>query len=229
MTQSGSNHQLVDVLRGRVLLMGAWSRQALEEATCVMRTNDVTRANLILEGDTAIDALENEIDASALSLLVRLQPVARDLRMIMSAVRMVPDLERIGDECVTIAQQTVLNQEPLPACVVDDLVILGERARTMLDRAMDAFRRQDAPLALAVSQFNDETAQLMVRIMSTVVEEVSRQQVTPWTSMHVILITRALDRICRRTENIAEHTYFMIEGVSLKHRPRAEPVAFPVL
>lgn len=222
MSPQGSNHQLVDVLRGRVLLMGAWARQALEEATEVMRTADTSRAQMILEGDAAIDALENEIDASALSLLIRLQPVARDLRMIMSAVRMVPDLERIGDECVTIAQQTVLNQDPLPACVIDDLVKLGECARSMLDRALVAFRRQDAHLALAVSQFNDETAQIMVRVMSTIMEEVSQQRVTPWTSMHVILISRALDRICRRTENIAEHAYFMVEGINLKHRPRTE-------
>lgn len=225
MTSQGYSHQLMDVLRGRVLLMGAWSRQALEEATEVLRTGDATKADLIMEGDSAIDALENEIDASALSLLARLQPVARDLRVIMAAVRMVPDLERIGDECVTIAQQAVLNQGPLPESVANDLVTLSTLARGMLDRALDAFRRQDAPLALAVSQFNDETAQLMVRIMGTAMEDVSRQAVTPWASMHVILITRALDRICRRTENIAEHTYFMVEGVSLKHRPRTSGTA----
>ena len=83
----------------------------------------------------------------------------------------------------------------------------------MLRNSLLAFQNGDAPSALAVSRYDDETAQMMVNMQA-----VGDRTLEPWDSMHIVLITRALDRVCRRAENIAEHAYFMVEGVSLKHR-----------
>ena len=91
----------------------------------------------------------------------------------------------------------------------------------MLRNALDAFQRADAPTALIVSRYDDETAQIMVNIFQKLMQAVSDRTLDPWQFMHIMLITRALDRICRRAENIAEHAYFMVEGVSLKHRRHA--------
>lgn len=214
-------HQRMDNLRVRLLTMGAKTQQALEDACLAIQNRDLPRAAAVLDGDTDIDNLENEIDEASLNILARTQPVARDLRFIMAAVRMVLDLERIGDESVTIAERLMLNEHQVPSSVEKELFQLMERAREMLQKTLTAFREEDAATALAVSHYDDETAQFMVTIFQKLMTDVQEQKVAAWDSMHIILITRALDRICRRAENIAEHTYFMIQGISLKHRRTA--------
>ena len=89
------------------------------------------------------------------------------------------------------------------------LLIMGSKTQQALD---------DAAIAVAVSRYDDETAQMMVNIFQKLMQAVGDRTLEPWDSMHIVLITRALDRVCRRAENIAEHAYFMVEGVSLKHR-----------
>lgn len=220
-SQENFIHQRMDNLRIRLLTMGAKTQQALEDACLAIQNRDLPRAAAVLDGDAEIDTLENEIDEAALNILARTQPVARDLRFIMTSVRMVLDLERIGDESVIIAERLMLNEHQIPSSVEKELFQLMERACKMLQQALMAFREEDAPTALAVSHYDDETAQFMVTIFQKLMTDVQEQKVSAWDSMHIILITRALDRICRRAENIAEHTYFMIEGISLKHSQRA--------
>lgn len=216
--QEHHTQQLLDNLRAKLLVMGTKTRQAIDDAAFALLNHDLPRAAAVLDGDTDIDDLENEIDTATLNILARTQPVARDLRFIMSVVRMVLDLERIGDESVTIAEQVTLSEKPVPSLVEKDLRALCARTAAMLGNALQAFQDADAPNALAVSRYDDETAQLMVTIFQKLMQAVGEQRMDPWDSMHIILVTRALDRICRRAENIAEHAYFMVEGVSLKHR-----------
>ncbi len=210
-------HQLIDNLRTKLLTMGTRAQQALDDACQSVLTRDLARATSVMDGDVDIDNLENEIDAASLNILARTQPVARDLRFIMTAVRMVVDLERIGDEAVVVAERVMLAENPVPESICKDLSRFMERSRLMLGNALMAFRDGNAHLALSVRHYDDETAQLMVSIYNRLMEDVRDQHIDPWDSMHIILITRALDRICRRAENIAEHTYFMLEGISLKH------------
>ncbi len=210
-------HQLIDNLRTKLLTMGAKAQQALDDACQSVLTRDLARASSVMDGDVDIDNLENEIDAASLNILARTQPVAKDLRFIMTAVRMVVDLERIGDESVIVAERVILSENPVANDIRNDLSQLMDRSRLMLRNALTAFRDGNTHLALSVSHYDDETAQLMVSIYNRLMEDVRAQKIDPWDSMHIILITRALDRICRRAENIAEHTYFMLEGISLKH------------
>ncbi len=216
--QEHYTQQLLDNLRSKLLVMGSKTQQAIDDAGLAVVNHDLPRAAAVLDGDTDIDDLENQIDEATLNTLARTQPVARDLRFIMSVVRMVLDLERIGDEAVTVAEQVTLSEKPIPPMIEKDMHALCSRTSTMLRNALLAFQNSDAPSALAVSRYDDETAQLMVNIFQKLMQAVGDRTLEPWDSMHIILITRALDRICRRAENIAEHAYFMVEGVSLKHR-----------
>ena len=200
------------------LIMGSKTQQALDDAAIAVLNHDLPRAAAVLDGDTDIDDLENQIDEATLNILARTQPVARDLRFLMSVVRMVLDLERIGDESVVVAEQVTLSDKPIPSIVEKDLRALCTRTSTMLRNSLLAFQNGDAPSALAVSRYDDETAQMMVNIFQKLMQAVGDRTLEPWDSMHIVLITRALDRVCRRAENIAEHAYFMVEGVSLKHR-----------
>ena len=216
--QEHYTQQLLDNLRAKLLIMGSKTQQALDDATLAVLNHDLPRAAAVLDGDTDIDDLENQFDEATLNILARTQPVARDLRFIMSVVRMVLDLERIGDESVIVAEQVTLSEKPVPALVEEDLRALCTRTSAMLHNALLAFQNADAPSALEVSRYDDETAQLMVNIFQKLMQAVGDRLLEPWDSMHIVLITRALDRVCRRAENIAEHAYFMVEGVSLKHR-----------
>ena len=217
MTPESHNQQLLDNLRTQLLIMGAKTQQAIDDASRATLNRDLPRAAAVLDGDADIDELENEIDGITLGILARTQPVARDLRFIMASVRMVLDLERIGDEAVIIAEQVTLWEKEAPLLVRKDLQTLFARTADMLRSALLSFQNADAPLALTVSRYDEETAQIMVSIFQKIMQAVKEQQLDPWDSMHIILVTRALDRICRRAENIAEHAYFMVEGISLKH------------
>lgn len=216
--QETFTHQRLDHLRTRLLLMGARTQQALVDANTAIRNKDLPRATAVLDGDSEIDDLENEIDEASLNLLARSQPVAKDLRFIVAAVRMVLDLERIGDEAVMIAERVMLSDTLLPQFIEKDLANLMTRSQEMLRNALYAFCEEDAAAALAVSRYDEETAQIIVAVFQKIMQQVREQNVDAWDSMHLILITHALDRVCRRAENIAEHTYFMLEGVSLKHK-----------
>ena len=115
--QEHYTQQLLDNLRAKLLIMGSKTQQALDDAAIAVLNHDLPRAAAVLDGDTDIDDLENEIDEATLNILARTQPVARDLRFLMSVVRMVLDLERIGDESVVVAEQVTLSDKPVPSIV----------------------------------------------------------------------------------------------------------------
>jgi phosphate transport system protein len=113
--QEHYTQQLLDNLRAKLLIMGSKTQQALDDAAIAVLNHDLPRAAAVLDGDTDIDDLENQIDEATLNILARTQPVARDLRFLMSVVRMVLDLERIGDESVVVAEQVTLSDKPIPS------------------------------------------------------------------------------------------------------------------
>ena len=115
--QEHYTQQLLDNLRAKLLIMGSKTQQALDDAAIAVLNHDLPRAAAVLDGDTDIDDLENQIDEATLNILARTQPVARDLRFLMSVVRMVLDLERIGDESVVVAEQVTLSDKPIPSIV----------------------------------------------------------------------------------------------------------------
>lgn len=119
--QEHYTQQLLDNLRAKLLIMGSKTQQALDDAAIAVLNHDLPRAAAVLDGDTDIDDLENQIDEATLNILARTQPVARDLRFLMSVVRMVLDLERIGDESVVVAEQVTLSDKPIPSIVEKDL------------------------------------------------------------------------------------------------------------
>ena len=211
-------------LRTKLLVMAASVGIAVDEACAALQTGNAGRAIAVIDGDVAINGLENEIDALALSLLVRNQPVAHDLRAVVGALRMVIDLERIGDEAVSIAERYIILQEMLPVPVMDAVTELMETAKNSYQAAILAFKDEDTQTALAIIENDDECVQKEVMALHYIMDRLclkngatrnSRSQM----GMHGILICRSLNRICRRSANIAEHIYFITKGVNIKHSP----------
>ncbi len=220
MQQANYLQQLLVTLRTRLLVMCASVGIALEEAGKALAANDPGRAAAVIESDAAIDALENEIDEMALRLLARSQPVAVDLRFVVTSLRMVVDLERIGDEAVSISEQAILMQNMPGFSMMSHVRELYEGAREAFESAVRVFRDNDAQGALALSRGDDEAVQNEVRIIQGIMECLSDPHCSlkPHVAMHIILVVRSLTRIWRRSINIAEHVYFIGRGESLKHR-----------
>ena len=214
MQETHLQHLLV-TLRTRLLVMCAAAGIALDDACRSLLDGDSGRATAVIDGDSALNALENEIDDKALSLLARSQPVARDLRFVVSALRMGGDLERIGDEAASIAERTLLLQGTrLP--LAEDMGALMELVKKLYADAVASFRDNDKELALVASRGSLAATQVETRIMQALMQRTG-QDFEPEAAIHALLITRSLNRIWRRATNIAEHAYFVAEGISIKH------------
>ena len=219
--QDYTPQHMLATLRTRLLVMYAQVDIALEEAARSYEKGEAVRAIAVCDGDTAIDALENEIDELCLRLMARIKPVAGDLRFVVAALRMVVDLERIGDEAVTVAEQTVLMEDvPGRRILTDEVCGMMQRAREAFMRAMDCFREGNGQEALALRNCEDEALQNEMRIVQRLLELLRQEEdkrPDPQLVMHTLLVVRALTRIWRRSVNLAEQVYFMQHGQSLKH------------
>ena len=217
------SQQMLATLRTRLLVMCASVGIALDEARRALAELDFDRAVAVVDNDAAIDALENEIDELALRLLARTQPVAVDLRCVVSALRMVTDLERIGDEAVALAEQTMLLRDEADCDALAGVQAMFARACASYEKAVDIFRDNDADGALAMRQTEDDVSQVEVAIIQGLMQGLSGDvsDISPQLAMHAMLMTRSLTRIWRRAVNIAEHVYFINQGESLKHHGAA--------
>ncbi|SBW07209.1 Phosphate transport system regulatory protein PhoU [uncultured delta proteobacterium] len=223
--------QMLTQLRTKLLMMGAAVGIALDEACTALEEGNLVRAAAVVDGDAAINAMENEIDELALSILVRNQPVAHDLRFVVGALRMVIDLERIGDEAASIAERTVTMEKSLPTGVMQAAGVLMRSAISMYVQAMDAFRTANKDGALRLCRVDDEIARQEMAALQRVMEHFCGEpggepgegrKGLSYEGMNGILICRSLNRVCRRCANIAEHTYFVVEGVNIKHQTPAK-------
>ena len=195
---------------------------ALDEACEALVAGDAPRAGAVMDGDAAVDAMENEIDEAALILLVRGQPVAHDLRFVVGALRIIIELERIGDEAADLAERAVILNEKLPGAMREGVRELMDTARSLYKKAVQSFRTEDAEQALRLSRTDEEVTQLEVRALHYLIEGFcskgeESQPGLMHACMHGILICRALNRICRRAANIGEQTYFILRGINIRH------------
>ncbi|SHN60207.1 phosphate signaling complex protein PhoU [Desulfovibrio litoralis] len=211
--------QMISNLRTRLLVMFASTTIAFDEALDALHSGNVGKAIAVIEGDDTINSLEVEIDNLCLSLLVKAQPVAKDLRFVIGTLRIINDLERIGDEATIIAER-ILNIEDSSYKLVEETnKMLINLAQTILHKATNAFKDQDAESIFHICKLDDEISQAEMTVMQNIMTKTEKEAASfnSYTTMHSILVSRSLNRICRRAINIAEHTYFIYKGENLKH------------
>ncbi|MDO5537302.1 MAG: PhoU domain-containing protein [Desulfovibrionaceae bacterium] len=217
--------QLVVSLRTRLLVMGASVEIAVDNMQKAVTRMDIGTAQAVIENDDTIDALENEVDESSLALLARAQPVARDLRFVVSALRMVVDMERVGDEAASICSQVLLMKDADTAAVMD---LVGRHLNSSTEafsRALQILRSDDSEAALTMKHSDDEALQSEVATIERLMKQLENAQKGGMDAvlvMHLILMVHSLTRIWRRSANIAGHVYFASLGDSLKHAPQGE-------
>jgi phosphate transport system protein len=207
----------LDELRRDLLQMAGLAEAAVGKS---MRSLVVRDRNLIAEvlrEEPAINRMENQVDDRCLKILALFQPEARDLRFIAASLKISNDLERVGDQAVNIAQraQDLLDEPPLKPLI--DLPHMAELSQRMLKDALDSLVRGDAVLARDVCRRDDEVDNLEDQIFRELLTYMLADSKAISRAIHLILISRHLERVADHATNIAEEAFYLVEGRTLKH------------
>jgi len=211
-------HEQLAHLKQRLLDMSDLATSLLDLSVDALLSRDASLAEGVLAGDKELDALELEVEELAIALLALQQPMARDLRFIISSIKVSNDLERVGDHAVNIAQSAVRLASTSTVITPDpEIAEMARRARQMLRDGLTAFVRADGALARAVCRADDDVDALhnsLFRILVTHMMEDART-ITP--SLELFLVSRNLERVADLATNIGEDAVFLAEGKQIKH------------
>ena len=203
-------------LHNQVLGMGGLVEEQLANAITALTEGDEQLAKKVYNNDYTINALEVSIDEECTQVIVRRQPAASDLRLIMAVIKTINDLERIGDEAENIARMSIkitgLSQKHYVS-----FVHLSERVREVLHGALDAFARSDTDEAVGVIRstfkIDDEYESLARQLMTYMMED---QRMIP-VILNLLGSARALERIAAHTRNVCENIIYFAKGTDVRH------------
>jgi phosphate transport system protein len=204
-------------LRAHSLAMGARCERALQLALKAFWESSVQLAHEVEELDRHIDRDEMDIDALVLRILALRQPVAYDLRFLAAALRLVTDLERIGDEAVNIAERAKEEHGTARDTVRGELKAMAEQAQEMLRDALDAFVQAETTRAEQVLARDDGVDELYGRIIRAMTEFMTQQPQQVAEAIRVIHVSKYLERVADHATNIAEEVIFMVRGEDVRH------------
>ncbi len=199
-------------LETKVLAMASIVESMVAEAVEALQRHDLVRAEQVLYRDDEVDEIDVEIEEQCLRLIALQQPMGRDLRIIGTIMKMITDIERIGDYAVDIAKAARKIHTHPSAMPLVDIPRLAHCARRMLLESIEAFVKRDLQLVLQVCQQDDE-ADALYRQIRTQLQEIMRQhpdQVVP--ASWLMLVAHYLERIADHATNIAERVWFMETG-----------------
>jgi phosphate transport system protein len=209
--------QLV-ALKDKLLAMAALSQQALEFSVEAYLGRDIGLSNHVQEIEAAINAAETSVDEMAYDLLAKEQPMAIDLRFILSVIKINGDLERIGDQSTNIASRTIaLGNLPSISLPVD-IQTMGDKVGIMIRRAIQALLEGDSKLAESVLAMDDEIDDMNRAIQAELVAVMQQHPEVAEQSLNAIIISRNLERAADHATNIAEDVIFWIRGNDVRHK-----------
>lgn len=207
----------LDLLRDRVLLLGGEAERAIERAMRALVERDTKTAQDVLRDDDEVDRLEVEIDRLSIDIIALRQPAARDLRFVMSVVKMTPILERIADHACNIARVAIhLNDEPELKTFVD-LPRMAEIASSMLHGALGAFTNADAVAARRVISRDQEINQAYTRIFNDLINLMTTDPQSAARAARLLMAAKHIERIGDYVKDICELTVYMTEAAFIKH------------
>ena len=210
-------HEDLRSLTGRLTAMGELVESRVRDAMTALLQRQADLAVKVATGDMAVNELELEVDDLCIKFLALQTPVASDLRLVRSIIKVNTDLERVGDQAVNIAQGVIhLLSWPLlrPAF---DVARLGEIAVAMLDDSLKAFVEQDVALAQAVLGRDDEADSLRDGLFRVLLTHMMSDPAVIERALGLILVSRCLERVADHATNIAEEVIFVVEGRVVRH------------
>jgi len=212
-------HDELDQLKQRLFDMSARAEALVELAVDALLKRDTAKAETVIAADHEVDTLEVDIEQLAVSLLALQQPMAKDLRFIISAMKISSDLERVGDHAVNIAQSALrlveMRSDITPDPEIEDM---ARRARAMLADSLDAFVRADGTLGREVTRRDDQVDALHDSLFRILLTHMLEDPTTISAALELFLVSRNLERVADLATNIAEDAVYLAEGKSIKHR-----------
>jgi phosphate transport system protein len=210
-------HEELEGLKQTLLAMGALVEDQIRRVMRALIDRDDALAQSVIERDREVNAYDVEVDEKCVELLALHQPAAGDLRFITTAMKIVTDLERIGDQAVNIAQRVrELNLEPQLKPYID-LPRMAELAQTMVKESLDAFVARDTQLARRVCAEDAPVDALNHQIFRELLTFMMEDPKTIPRAIRLILISRFLERVADHATNIAEMVIFMVDSKMVRH------------
>lgn len=211
-------HEELTELKQRLVDMSALAERLIDQSIKSLLERDRDTAEEVIVNDKRINTLEVEIEQQAIRLLALQQPLARDLRFLVGAIKVSNDIERAGDHAVNIAQSAVrlvdYGGRLTPAPEIEDM---ARRSRAMLSQAIDAFIRGDGALGREVCKADDAVDALHDSVFRSLLTHMmeSARNITP--SLELLLVSRNLERVADLATNIGEDAVYLAEGKQIKH------------
>jgi phosphate transport system protein len=217
-------------LGSQIAEMGRLAASQLEAALDALERRDVALADEIRTRDAEVDALEREIGEAALKALALRQPMAVDLREVVSAVKISSDLERIGDLAKNTAKRAHVIGDDAEAKVMPSIARLGGVVREHLVEAIAAYQERDAARALAVWRSDEEVDDGFHRVFRELLTGMMENPRSVTAGTHLLFVAKNVERIGDHTANIAETIHYLVEGESPpESRPKGEDTAYTVV
>lgn len=211
-------HEQLASLKELLLRMSEKAETSTELAVEALLNRDPGKAELVLAADPEINALEVDVEHRAVELLALQQPMARDLRFIIGAIKISSDLERVGDHAVNIAESAMrLGKDSKLQIPVPEIEEMARRARQMLSKSLDAFLRADGALGREVCASDDQVDALQDSVFRVLLTHMMSDAKTITPSLELLLAARNLERIADLATNIAEDAVYLAEGRQIKH------------
>jgi phosphate transport system protein len=210
-------HEELEALKQTLLAMGGLVEDQIRRVMRALTERDDVLAQEVIDRDRQVNAYDVEVDETCVNLLALHQPAAGDLRFITTAMKIVTDLERIGDQAVNIGQRVLeLNREPQLKPYID-LPRMAERAQAMVKESLDAFVTRDTELARRVCAADAEVDALKEQIFRELLTFMMEDARTISRAIRLILISRFMERVADHATNIAEMVIYMVEGKMVRH------------
>jgi phosphate transport system protein len=210
-------HEELEALKQTLLAMGGLVEDQIRRVMRALVERDDALAEEVIERDQQVNAYDVEVDETCVSLLALHQPTAGDLRFITTTMKIVTDLERMGDQAVNIAQRVLeLNREPQLKPYID-LPRMAEKAQRMVKESLDAFVARDTELARKVCGEDAEVDALKEQIFRELLTFMMEDARTIPRAIRLILISRFLERLADHATNIAEMVIYLVDAKMVRH------------
>jgi phosphate transport system protein len=210
-------------LKTMVAEMGGLAEEQLANSIDAIARRDIELADKVIASDPKIDAIELQLEEKAILTIAKRQPMARDLREIMVAIRAASDLERIGDLAKNTAKRTHAISESLPRKLISGLTRMGSLAQEQLRTILDAYAHTDAEKAIAVWRADEEIDALYNSIFRELLTYMMEDPRMIGLCTHLLFGAKNMERIGDHTTNIAENIYYLVHGKPiLEERPKKD-------
>jgi len=209
----------LEAVRARVLQMGGLVESQIQFALDALISGDVALMNRVIGDDHRVNAMEVEIDESCNQIIARRQPAAGDLRMVMTVIKTITDLERIGDEAEKIARMAKLlsQKERLILPRYNEIKHAAELALDMLRKSLDAFARLDLACAAQVVRQDEQVDEEFRTIMRSLITFMMEDPRTISTALEILFVAKAIERIGDHAKNMSEYVVYMVKGRDVRH------------